>query len=168
MEFIFKLFAKRLIKKTEELFKLVKQKPMMSDNYLLSVVFIDFSKLKPKRELNTIIYIQIMLIYVNGWLEKYFEKEDDNQKDECKLLLLIWFYKYLTGSNQLQVINDNEFIQLSLDIAGIITSKSISETEKGLILQMGKWNAAYDLDENETDVSLISILHEWMQFKVPK
>ena len=169
MDAIFKLLVTRLIIKTEELFKVVKQKPMMGDNYLFSVVFIDFSKIKPKKSLTTKIYIQIMLLYVKGWLDEYFdEMEDGSHKNQCILLLLVWFYKYLVGTKPIFITNDFEFAQLLTDITDIISNSGIEENEKNIISQIGKSNAAFDKDKNDTDISLILILNEWMQFKVLK
>ena len=166
MEPIFELLATRLIIKTEELFKLLNQKPMMAHNYLFSVVFIDFKKLKPKKSLDTKIYIQIMLLYVMGWLQEYFdEMENEEEKKQCISLLLCWFYKYLVGTTPIQITNNIEFAQLKLDTFEFISGDWMTENKKRIITQMGRSSAACEKDEEETDTSLILILNEWMQFE---
>jgi hypothetical protein len=166
MENIFKLLVGRLIIKTEELFKQVKQKPMMSDNYLFSVVFINFEKIKPKKNLNSETYIQIMLLYVMGWLEEYMDEvQDEKYKNQCTTYLLCWFYKYLVGVVPIQIANETEFVLLQMDVNKIISNKRLTANKKKIIVQMGRWNAACDKDKNETDTPLILVLHEWMQFK---
>ena len=60
----FRLLIEILIGKALVLYKDLNQLPLMMDNILMSVVFLNFEKLKPKKELSTEIYIQIMLLYV--------------------------------------------------------------------------------------------------------
>jgi len=165
METIFKLLVARLIVKASELFKQLNQKPMMSDNYLMSVVFIDFKKLKPKKKLDTKIYIQILLLYVMGWLQEYLnEIQDEHQRNQTLYFLLCQFYKYIVGA-PIHINNDAEFALLQSDINNFIFDDCIATKNRQIIIQMGRWNAACDKDEDETDTSLALILNEWMQFK---
>lgn len=165
METIFRLLVARLILKASDLFKQLGQKPMMSDNYLMSVVFIDFEKLKPKKRLDTNIFIQIMLLYTMGWLQEYFnEIKDDNEKDKTIFFLLCQFYLYLVGSQTI-IKNDAHFALLQQDVFNFISDDSIVDKKRQTLIQMGRWSAACDKGENEIDTSLALILNEWMQFK---
>jgi len=166
METIFKLLVTRLIIKAEELFKQVKQQPMIGNNYLFSVVFIDFEKIKPKKNLNSEIYTQIMLLYVMGWLEEYMDEvQDEKYKNQCTTYLLCRFYKYLVGVVPIHIANETDFALLQIDVDKIISNKRLTANKKKLIVQMGRWNAACDKDKNEIETPLILVLHEWMQYK---
>jgi hypothetical protein len=165
MESILKLLVARLILKASDLFKQLNQKPMMSDNYLMSVVFIDFEKLKPKKRLETNIFIQIMLLYIMGWLQEYLDEiQDEHEKNQTLIFLLCQFYLYLIGS-QINIKNDAHFALLQLDVNNLISDDSIADKKRRTFIQMGKWSAACDKGENKTDTSLALILNEWMQFK---
>jgi hypothetical protein len=165
METVFKLLVARLIVKASELFKQLNQKPMMSDNYLMSVAFIDFEKLKPQKKLDTKIFIQILLVYMMGWLEEYLDEiQDEDQKNQTLFFLLCQFYKYLIGS-PIQIKDDNEFLLLQQQIFNCISDHRLNKHKQKTITQFGRCNAACDKDEDETDTSLALILNEWMQFK---
>ena len=165
METIFKLLVARLIVKASELFKQLNQKPMRSDNYLMSVVFIDFEKLKPQKKLDTKIYIQILLVYMMGWLEEYLDEiQDEHQKNQTLFLLLCQFYKYLIGS-PIHINGDNEFLMLQQEIFNCISDDRLTKNKQKTITQFGSRNAACDKEEDATDTSLALILNEWMQFK---
>lgn len=166
METILKLLVARLVVKTSELFKQMNQHPMMSDNYLLSVVFIDFEKLKPKHQLDFEVYVQIMLLYVMGWLDEYLNDiENENQKKQFEVLLLCWFFKYLIGT-PIHINNSSEFLRLQSEVDGFISDDRISKIKKQTIIQLGRWNASFDKDESKSDYTLALILNEWMKFKV--
>jgi len=164
METVFKLLVARLIVKASELFKQLNQKPMMSDNYLMSVAFIDFEKLKPKKKLDTKIYIQILLVYMMGWLEEYLDEiQDENQKNQTLFFLLCQLYKYLIGL-PIHIKDDNEFLLLQQEIFNCISDDRLAKSKK-TISQFGRSNAAFDKDEEVSDTTLVLILNEWMQFK---
>ena len=165
METIFKLLVARLVVKASELFKQVNATPMLDSNYLLSVAFIDFEKLKPKNKLDQRTYIQIMLLYMMGWLEEYLDEiQDENQKNQTLFYLLCQFYKYLIGTS-VHIKNDGEFVLLQQEIFQCISDSRLTKNKQKKITQMGKWNAACDKGEDAIDTSLALILNEWMQFK---
>ena len=165
METIFKLLVARLVAKASELFNQVNEKPMLSDNYLLSVVFINFEKLRPKNKLDKNIYIQILLLYAMGWLEEYLDEiQDENRKNQTLFFLLCQFYKYLIGSSIL-IKNDTEFSLLQHEIFNLIDDERLTKKKQMAITQLGRSNAACDKDEDEIDTSLALILNVWMQFK---
>jgi hypothetical protein len=165
METIFKLLVARLVAKASELFSQVNEKPMLSDNFLLSVVFINFEKLKPKNKLDKKIYIQILLLYAMGWLEEYLDEiKDENKKNQTLFFLLCQFYKYLIGSSIL-ISNDSEFSLLQQEIFHLIDDERLTKKLQIAITQLGRSNAAYDKDEGAIDTSLALILNVWMQFK---
>ncbi len=165
METIFKLLVARLVAKVSELFSQVNEKPMLSDNFLLSVVFINFEKLKPKNKLDKKIYIQILLLYAMGWLEEYLDEiQDENKKNQTLFFLLCQFYKYLIGSSIL-ITNDSEFSLLQQEIFHLIDDERLTKKMQIAITQLGRSNAAYDKDEGAIDTSLALILNVWMQFK---
>jgi hypothetical protein len=165
METIFKLLVARLILKASDLFKQMEQKPMMNDNYLMSVVYINFEKLKPKKRLDTNIFIQIMLLYIMGWLQEYLDEiKDENEKNQTLFFLLCQFYLYLVGS-QINIKNGAHFKLLQKDVTNLISDGSIADKKRRTLIQMGRWSAACEKGENETDTSLALILNEWMQFK---
>lgn len=165
METIFRLLVASLILKASVLFIKLGQKPMMSDNYLMSVVFINFEKLKPKKRLDTNIFIQIMLLYTMGWLGEYLnEIKDENEKDKTIFFLLCQFYLYLIGLQTI-IKDDAHFVLLQQDVFKVISDDSITEKKRRVLMQMGIDDAACEKGENEHDTSLGLILNEWMQFK---
>jgi hypothetical protein len=165
METIFKLLIARLIAKTAELFDQMNQDPMMSDNYLLSVAFIDFKNLKPRKQLDVEAYTQIMLLYVMGWLDEYLREIDiENDKNQIEVLILCWFFKYLNGTS-IQIKNSTEFLRLQSEIDKFISDDRISKIKKQTIIQIGSWNAAFDKTDGGNDYNLAIVLNEWMAFK---
>jgi hypothetical protein len=164
-ETIFKLLVAKLIVKASDLFKQMNQKPMMSDNFLMSVVFIDFERAKPKKELSTNIFIQIMLLYAVGWLQETLDEiKDENEKNQNIFYLICLFYLYLVGS-KVHINNDAHFELLLTDVINLISDDSIDEKKRQLLKQMGRWSAECDKGENGIETSLALILNEWMQFK---
>jgi hypothetical protein len=165
METIFKLLVARLIQQTSELFKQLDQSPMMNDSYLLSVVFIDFKKLKPKKSLDSDVYIQIMLLYAMGWLDEFFDYINDESQRKISInFLLCNFYKYLVAGT-IFVKNTDEFELLEEQIYNDAFNGRISDKKKKVIIQHGRYNAACDKKEGESSIPLALILNEWMQFK---
>jgi hypothetical protein len=162
---VFKLLVERLIGKALVLYKDLHQLPLMMDNILMSVVFLNFEKLKPKKKLSTEIYIQIMLLYVMGWIEEYLDEIQDKKEKELALdYLLCKFYVHLVGSKN-ALDSTTEFVLLLSDVHKFILDDFMSENRKKIIIQIGRSNAAYDKVRLEIDTSLALILNEWMQFK---
>lgn len=168
MNQIFKFLVASLIAKTAEFYQQLNQEPLLKDNYLLSVIFIDFKKLKPKKKLDTEIYIQILLLYAIGWLSEYLDemqKEDDGNLTQN--FLLCRFYKYIINGD-LKINNKTEFLLLQSDVSTHINNERMAEEKQKVIMLMGRWSAASYKGGDEVDSSLALILNEWMQFKVLK